>query len=381
MSWDKCVKCNDVHSLDSLNTVYVSDTGEEVFMCDECFNICGGNWLSRDIRVRYCGYHRRYEIFQPYNEIHNLDGNGAICDSAIKEEPSRFIQCYHCEIRIDTEEARQGDDDEYLCDDCFDYYHRDRHDDDYQYEYIDEYHCSHCETKTFYRTPNEDTEVFFGIEHEISFGLYDKNLDNIAKQVKEIMNHDGHFIDIEEDCSIRYGGFECIYQPMTMNYIENYMEEKYERLFRLMHLHSADNCGCGIHIHVSRNAFKSRGQETALYTLMEVLKDDVIEFSGRTEDEVDEWCRFLVNDDEEITQVRVENRRGGSRYTVINSTRNTLEFRIFKGTTNIDTFKDYIKFTHSIVSIILSKQNWTDAELHDITFKEILNYKKTVDLL
>lgn len=196
---------------------------------------------------------------------------------------------------------------------------------------------------------NENTKLFMGIELEV-----DKGGENNQKagELVNILSRD--FVYCKHDGSLK-NGFEIVTQPATFKYHMS-QKEKYSEAFQ--HLVSQgykSHVGgtCGLHIHVSKNYFGEYDEQEAniakvLY-VFEKFWGKFIILSRRTQKQLNRWAaRYCFrNDIGYKDNIYLAKQKG--RYLAVNlSNDNTIEFRMFRGTLNIESFLATIQLISTI---------------------------------
>ena len=228
---------------------------------------------------------------------------------------------------------------------------------------------------------NDNSRRYFGIELEIdrNSSFSSDTRDRMATKLHNILNENGEYnslVKFECDGSLSSNGIEMIFQPMSYQYI---MEKK-EKIFEA--LSAIDNGGysshdagtCGLHIHVSRSEINNDTLDRILM-IFENFKNEVIAFSRRNEAQM-RWCKFMCDntrgnsiDKTTCEQARRYGNINGHHYVINNQNTNTVEFRLFRGTTNKRTFMAAIQLVDNIVSIAQKR-----STIAGLTWLDIINY-------
>ena len=106
---------------------------------------------------------------------------------------------------------------------------------------------------------------FFGIELETE--PQDEG-DEDVDMVREVQEYVSEWAYLKHDGSLNEGGFELVTHPMTL---ENHLEKFTPELFKTIRdagYVSHTSGSCGLHIHISRSAFKS---DLAIVKLLEFV--------------------------------------------------------------------------------------------------------------
>lgn len=312
----------------------------------------------------------------PFKNRCEFDGQ-ELCTSCLEEETCICSACGEYIWRDDN----AGDEETPLCQSCYDRYYTNctrcnallRYD-DACYSSDDpgseEPLCRHCHERleerctiqNYYYKPAPifygDSERFFGIELEIDCGGESNanaaELLRIANAGEEraYCKHDGSLDD----------GFEIVTHPMTLAYHQNVMPwaEILDRAAELGYLsHKAGTCG--LHIHVNRDAFgRTEAQQDAsiarILYFFEKHWDELLKFSRRTQHQLDQWAARYGYKDRPM-EILDHAKKGGSRgrYASVNlQNRDTIEFRIFRGTLKYNTLIATLQLVNKICDVAFS---------------------------
>ena len=204
---------------------------------------------------------------------------------------------------------------------------------------------------------------YFGIELEID-GAGERT--DYAAQILDAGNCDGkQHIYAKRDGSLS-AGFEIVSEPMSSQYHLEEMPwgdvlEKAKRLSFVSHSVGT----CGLHIHVSRLAFgDTEAQQDAciarILYFVEKHWEEILKFSRRTPRQLERWAaRYGYK--ERPAEILEHAKKGGhgGRYSCVNlQNRDTIEFRMFRGTLKLNTFIATLQMTSRIcdVAIYLSDE-------------------------
>lgn len=231
--------------------------------------------------------------------------------------------------------------------------------------------------------------LYLGVELEIDEG---GEYTECAEKLLDIANYNNNHIYIKHDGSID-DGFEIVTYPMTLSYHKNIMpwHDVLIKAVRMGYVsHNTDTCG--LHIHVNLSAFGSSKEEQETVTarlvyFFEKFWAEMLRFSRRTESQANRWAsRYggsICNCKQSLENAK-KSRLG--RYTAVNlCNKNTIEFRIFRGTLRYETFiatLEFIKFlcetAISAEDTIFHNMSW-DTFIRKITeeeYLELISYLK-----
>lgn len=240
--------------------------------------------------------------------------------------------------------------------------------------YIYRYHSS-CRPAVYFCGGEDNGEnLFLGIELEFDTRSYSvasraNKIDLIEKSNKIFNNNT--YIYYMNDGSL-WQGLEMITQPATYDYHCDNIE-KYKQLFNEITEHgfkSQSFQSCGLHIHFNRSYFNDNED---LYTinllyLVEKFWKDLVLLSRRNYNKIVRWADKYNKKPEDVLEdvkkYRVD------RYRAINLTnRDTIEFRIYRGTLNIDDFMATLELTKNL---IVASKTKSVMELQQMKFEDLI---------
>ena len=315
-----CRDCERYHYSD--NMYYVN--GIDECICEDCIN--NGDYFH----CHDCG---EYYFNDEANPCYN--GEYFVCDRC-RENYYTYIDC--CDTYILSDYAYYDENSgEYYCED---HYHEDT--DIYDYHGFSDWEKRKLE--------NEIPPFYIGFELEIenTKGYHDNcELARFAKSnYPVICSRDGSI-----DC-----GFEIVSHPLSYNYIV----ENQDKLKYMLEQLSNKGCEshnpgtCGLHFHITHP--HNDDVIDRIILIMETYKEELITFSRRTTSQIENWCKFLsdIKEGEDCKSLYFikKNKETSTRYMALNLTNyNTIEFRIFRGTLNFDTFMASVELVNNIVTL------------------------------
>lgn len=235
----------------------------------------------------------------------------------------------------------------------------------YNKNYIYDYHHHKKDTSVpFLHLPeeNEHKSRYYGIELEVQSNR------NNSRFLSNTLP-----LSCESDCSINEG-FETVWHPMTFDYIkskEDYFKDIFSK-FSAKHINE-DN-SCGMHIHVSRKDIKPE-HINRMILFMETYKKEIVKLSRRKDDlHYCNWYSNVLEDDlRDIKKYNLESidkavkKNNYDRYMCINLTNaNTIEFRIFKTTTDFKVFMSNLEFVKAVVDMSMSDKDITEFSFDSV---------------
>lgn len=287
------------------------------------------------------------------------------------------VVCSRCGERIWVED-NAGDTGTYLCRDCYDRHYTtcdccDRviHLDEAYYDDDDDDRplCWTCYSRSqqdkgvhsYYYKPEPvffgQGPRFFGVELEVDLG---GESNQNAKKLLEIANNGEERLYIKHDGSLS-DGFEMVSHPMSLGYHLHEMswQELLQRA-KEMEYRSHQTSTCGLHVHVSREAFgetyteQDRAIARVLY-FMERHWEELLKFSRRTPRQLERWAARYGYKDQPI-EILDHAKKGGhaGRYSCINLENSaTVEFRIFRGTLKLNTLIATLQIVNRICDVAI----------------------------
>lgn len=189
------------------------------------------------------------------------------------------------------------------------------------------------------------TELYFGQEFEFEFA----NAQDLMGFIEDLQPLQG-FVYLKEDGSLTWPAVEVVTHPCSFEIATSLCRDITETAIT----RNAMVTNCGHHVHVSRCAFTEE-EVNAMVETVHNCWEEVISFSGRTIDEVDEFCSDSF-----------VNKRCG-RYAAVNiKNATTVEVRIMKARLNVDKAVDNLNFVKMLGNSVkegntISLQSWLRA--------------------
>lgn len=225
--------------------------------------------------------------------------------------------------------------------------------------------------------------LYMGVELEFDSATWPTySRDNKIQTIREVNeifggNHYGYFM---LDGSIRRG-LEFITQPSTYDfYLEN--REKFEQVFECIKSHgfgADDYSTTGFHVHFNRDYINYDELETVLY-IVNRYWPELVFFSRRAYPYIEHWADKYWNSPQTI----VKNMKQGhipmmlngrpDRYHAVNvCNTTTIEFRMFHGTLDSQTFFSTLNLISNIVNLA---KTHTKEEIKKLPFEFLLTTKE-----
>ena len=348
----QCFECEEDYAINELEKCV---DGE--YYCEDCkaetFNICAG-----------CD-----EQIESDNSNWSEGGDGPYCSECYE---SRYIHCRGCESEIGSGDSVSGTDGCDYCNECWGERFGTCEEcdctlrlDDLHYDEDEScYLCSECHsgshTKVIHdyvyrpepvfnaepRSKDADKALYMGVELEVQREDYGRYADKFVEFLKG-EGKDKYFY-LKHDGSLHDKGFEIVSQPFTLKYAhKNIGFNQILEWLRTNKMESEESGQCGLHIHVSREFFEELDL-TKLRIFFKTNKDKLMKLSKRGKEDGDyTYCRF---EDELNWKKLLTNPNQEGRYWALNlnSSRETIEFRLFRGTLDTERFIAILQFVDAI---------------------------------
>ena len=275
------------------------------------------------------------------------DDNAGDCDTPLCRTcyDYHYTECTRCGATIRNEDARYHDDDpegeEPLCQHC---YARSE-----QHNVINDYYYK--PEPIFYGSGKR----YFGVELEIDGA---GELSSNAGRILELANTSYEHVYCKHDGSLD-DGFEIVTHPMTLDYHLREMPWAAimaEAISMSYTSHQARTCG--LHVHVNRSTFGCTEEEqdaciARVLFFFEKHWEELLKFSRRTEIQLKRWAaRYGYKDQPMEILDHVKKGYGGGRYSSVNlQNRDTIEFRIFRGTLKYNTLIATLQLVNRVCDV------------------------------
>lgn len=336
-NFSRCDACGKYFPNTELRTVE-SEIGEDISYCTSCYSI--SVFQCEDCGVELTERH-------PYEWI-----NGRrICGYCFEHD---YLYCELCDTYVDIDNWNY---DRECCYNCSD---------NANSELIGEYHSEDInfigDSKKSWRWKWRG----LGFELEIDRGEHDKNKEKaLAQAIYELTNNR---VNLERDGSLEYG-FEIISHPHTLSEFYKFDWSQLLELCKNYGYTSHNNDTCGLHVHVSRYMFGSSEikQNRAIAKVIyfyENYYSDILKFSRRTEYQANKWAqRYCLKSKREALHCSKTKGAQGRYYAVNLQNRNTIEFRLCRGTLKAEAFYAWIDFT---LTLVRNSRNITWKNINDL---------------
>lgn len=351
------------------------------YICDDCFTE----------HYEKCGHCGKYEYKNNFHKVLLDNKETKMCNDC--KNRYRTYRCFKCNVYY----IIYSDSDEHLCPDCVKenevcrrcggVYSKEEH------EIINGIclRCIRTEKKqnaiknySYKPTPlfkNSYTELvkednFMGLELEFNS---DNSLDEaeIALSVIENIDEFEDFAYLKHDGSLN-NGFELVTHPISAKAWHEIYLNKLEEAIKRANSYGlkSNNKRCGLHIHynlsnIGKNLENGETTDDIIAKIIYLMSKNwefVEKFSRRQESYLYDWAK-PYSMSSEIHDCSADNvkhiRRYCNRYHCVNlQNEYTIEFRIFKGTDNIDHVKTALLFVENIIKYC---KNHTREEIMNTT--------------
>lgn len=215
---------------------------------------------------------------------------------------------------------------------------------------------------------------------ELEAVLKEGSLHDAAEKTLDRLNEgldDEDFAYLKEDGSLSggVGGFEIVTHPATLNVQKerwgNFLGGNVPK-----GVVSHDTDCCGLHVHVERDGMSDLQIGKILSFVNSAANKPFVEAIARRKS--DRWAKL-----DPSKRVSDAKKRNASRYEAVNlQNKNTIEFRIFKGTLNKDSFQRSLEFVDAVVEFCRpAEHSITDTHGTDAFFRFVTKHRKTYPLL
>ena len=340
----------------------ITTAEDEVWDVDDCV------WLTdaEEYASRYYGDYYYCDICDNYyssDTVMREDTHGnSVCENCYDED---YITCYSCGdiVRYDEAHEHHG---YYYCESCYD----DIHDDNLIGRYENTNYDPVYDREYFRQLPNEDTVEYFGVELEVEEGR-NGDLNDAASAIDDITDD----ISMKHDGSLNCG-FEIVSPPCTLEYHkQRFPWEQIQTACRNNGMVSHDSSNCGLHIHVSREAFGEDETTQCLHIaiLLMLQKRFATKFHKFSRRDAGHYCYdndidIDKNDNFKVIKEKYDKEKSNRYYQINVENEHTVEFRCFKGTLVYETLIASLEFAATLVRY---STQITIADIESVQWEDI----------
>jgi len=339
---DELINCNECSSEISQDDSTTTNGGE--IICNDCVQVC-----------QYC------ESIYTSNDNWYSVSNEYWCESCWSNDSFTCNRCDFC-----TNSNRDGGTNvgnEYWCEDCVSDNATYCDECDEYYPEHDTCSCSQSASGTIHQysyKPNpifhgsNDKNLYMGFELEMSFG-HDPDRDDYNTAISDVLElEQADVCYLKQDGSIAGWGYELVTHPHTLTAYEqatdlwNYIEG-----CRTKGARSWDTDTCGLHVHVSRSAFKSGAHTHRFLSLIYRNPREMMKLAGRKNSRFARFDDVYKPDEWGIPQFNLRDKVHGGfseRYSAVNTNNDyTLELRFFRGNMKREGIMSALELCHASV--------------------------------
>lgn len=316
-NFSPCSDCNDL--TDNSDIEHYSSVGKD--LC----SMCADNY-------EYCG---DCSEFVDADDLQAVSWHQMVCSSCI----SNYFTCDRCENTYNSSDyyCENG-----LCNDCF------------SRDIIKPWDTNVLD----YCKPDKESRLF-GFELEVGCDTNRHDVDRLAKETNEIVSKDAI---LKSDGSIStgdYDGFEIVTRPMNFENQVGFWSDFVEK--KNAALRSWELGSCGLHIHTSRKPLTPLTiGKLLVFVNGNENRDFMTHIARRT---CEDYAQFK---NKKLTDGRKSN---GNRYEAINlCNEKTIEFRIFRGSTKLETILTALEFVN--VSLDFAQQ----TSIQNLGYKDFIKF-------
>ena len=340
------------------------DCAENVFTCRHCNNESHIDDMIDTTMCEYCG-----SICEGCNNVYvNDEIRGEcechynICDNcAVVCEDCSVVMCNdcrnHCEncnYMVCNEHHTSCDEcGEFICTTCYSDSHdcEPEEDDSYVNEYDDpddgEYEYEWNPIPIF--LPEAHTNLYGHMGIELEF----ESVGSIQDAIKRVRNVT-QLLYFKPDGSLR-NGIEMVSHPMTFDYHAN--EFIWPEVMGLVANDLQAQESCGMHVHISRGMMNDENEDRLIEMLYN-LKRPLIKLSQRRERNLNSWASWNVDSESPLTEDTIRNAKSSGRYRALNfRNRNTLEFRFWSGTNDVESVLSRLDIIDTMARIAMGTES------------------------
>ena len=181
-----------------------------------------------------------------------------------------------------------------------------------------------------------ETPTWYGIEIEVS-----TNKEALGKFLYK--NKNKKSVYLKEDSSIQGDGFRT--EIVSMPHSFSSLMSKDSWLNDVSSVPTNDSDSNGVHVHISRTAFKDDKHYSLFYFLIHQMEAIATKVGGR---KLTSYCKMLPTG--RVHSKKNTTTDGEGRSLFLNEQNDkTVEARFFKGTTNTNNLKAYVQFLESMI--------------------------------
>ena len=324
--------------------------------------------------MHYCSYHDDYT----FQDVSYIEGYDDVCESCLdnyftySNYEGEWLHNDSAREALDENGDRvtvsENNDDFYWSDEEDCYVHQDFSSGG---GYIGDYHSSKRRMEFVDSPWTKLNKRFLGVELEVEVKDGDRGdkAKAIAEWQENNLEHTGFFF--ERDGSLDCG-FEMVSNPMGLDkHRETWKWVSSDRLISGLRSHNTSTCG--LHVHVNRTSLTRTIIDRAVFFLNRPANEKLIKTIARRY-----GAGYAKQKSKALGKCHTNPDR--DRYEMLNlCNRETIEFRIFKGTLKYDSIMACIEFCHALLEFcaVTSNQELTDYDfVHHLCKPEMMSDTK-----
>jgi hypothetical protein len=379
---EQICKCRDGKYRLIENCTYFKDQWYETEYLEEETILYNGERYWKD-ECKYSDYLGEYLPEEVFDETHfycegcdsyyhnderseHVYASSSYCNDCFYED---HTYCHQCDEPIRTDYSYYSEITNYdYCEYCYSDLHS--HCENCGNDYWTEDGCD-CEVAihnysykpnpNYFHIPRLKEKFYIGVELET------ESKGNCRQKCAEDITDISDLFYLKNDSSIE-DGFEIVSHPFSEGWYKKHREIFNEALTTLRDhgFRSYNTSTCGIHIHISKNYLS--GLDLAKLHLFFCENEEFIKtISQRNPNNLNQWGK--VKKDKKAIYDQSKKKGGSERYTAINlQNHNTIEFRIFRGTLNENSYHKNIEFVIAICNFVKV------TSLQQLTTDQFYNY-------
>lgn len=343
----ECVVCSTEYPTDDM---LVTESME--WVCDSCVQTCN----------------RCDGIGTEHDSWYTVD-DSSWCEGCWESHSFTCSRCDYCfdDRRVSWSTVHGSGWRESWCEHCIgDYAHYCESCDEYTSDDDDEcQNCGHSSESTglvhmYSYKPNpvfhgSDNNLFMGFELEMELNSVNTSQYNSAVALVQPLE-ESDTCYLKSDSSINGMGFELVTHPHTLTAYNNATPLwDYIELLRTEYgARSWDTNSCGLHVHVSRSAFRSGAHTHRFLTLIYKNPKEMMKLAGRKNSRYAQFSDVYAPDEWGIPRFTLRNKihagRMTERYSAVNTGNDyTLELRFFRGNMKREGIMSALELCHASV--------------------------------
>lgn len=308
--------------------------------------------------------------------LHTDDYDHVYCEECYSDG---YTTCEDCGEIVPVDTVLWDNDYPY-CENC--YYENGHSDDDDDGD--NHMHDYSYKPSPHFHSADVNNNMFLGIELEIDKG---GNVRSCLNDLYDISDSEDLFY-CKHDGSLN-DGIEIVTHPCDLKYhLNSFPWSDVINVAREHDFKSHDAKTCGLHVHVSREAF-GRNEDlqdlniAKAIILVDRFWEELVNFSRRDYNQLERWAkkpnaRIYSYDTEKTAVNKMKRSSGHDRYKAINLCNSkTVEFRFFRGTLNENTLKATLEFVSNLVSYVNKAQL---ADVQDALWNDVAKYQEYPEL-